>query len=120
MRRVLQETHFIQMGQMDGQSHLICPRCRNAFLHSLAVRSFPIDNTSWSASTASSFGPHEPWIFPAGDNPSLRRQGLSVLFRCETCSVSPDAALELRFAQHKGMTLLSWASLSSLRPAHGF
>jgi hypothetical protein len=39
------------------------------------------------------------------DNPSTRRHGLIIDFECETCSANP---IQLRFAQHKGTTLVSW------------
>lgn len=52
-------------------------------------------------------------------NPSSRRDGLTIGFWCEHCSVIDngddtyeiDATFELTIAQHKGITLLQWRNI---------
>lgn len=46
-------------------------------------------------------------IAKKGNNPSVRRQGLSIEFDCEGCSVKSI----LTIAQHKGVTLIDWKDI---------
>ena len=44
-----------------------------------------------------------------GDNPSLRRHGLTIQVICESCeNNNPNAVYELCVAQHKGETQIYW------------
>ena len=48
------------------------------------------------------------------DNPSPRRDGFRVLFRCEQCDIHPDTGKDLKpimwlnVYQHKGATFFTW------------
>ena len=46
-------------------------------------------------------------------NPSARRNGLTIHFDCEFCSISDDPefdppSMKLRIYQHKGQTFINW------------
>ncbi len=89
--------------------NLCCPRCGDAFgLHSAGVE-------VWGRSHDAAQGLHvsinEVEFKPAlvattdlEDNPSSRRQGISVRFWCEQCA----AGFALTFAQHKGSEIVTF------------
>ena len=92
---------------------LICPRCGDRNLHHGRVTVFDRaeDSSHTDVSTVVD-GVSTTHRMPSteADNPSRRRDGLIIEFRCEICCDWDkfDSFLELRIAQHKGQTLLEW------------
>ena len=96
----------------DSTSVLHCPRCGGDYLHHGTVTVFSraeddsrthvyeVGHLSSSSSVADS---------ASVANPSSRRDGLTINFRCEFCSTEDDNDfIELTIAQHKGNTELGW------------
>lgn len=88
-------------------SLLICPRCGADLLHHEGVTSFDrredapkVVKTSVAAGKVSV----DPFASNEG-NPSSRRDGVVIDFRCEGCGEAP---MQLIIAQHKGTTEIGW------------
>lgn len=93
---------------VDWDNALCCPACGNNYLHQGRVTAFnrneddqlthrvDVDYNNITAVTVPSEG---------SGNPSPRRHGLVVEFRCETCTHVP----RLVILQHKGGTYVEWS-----------
>ena len=106
---------FVQPGISDEHVSLVCPTCRDVFLHQGKVEVFQrredsesgiravIDNEKiLSLSTTEQDG-----------NPSGRRDGIRIWFSCEMCDydrepMTYDSKRSLSVFQHKGTTYLEW------------
>lgn len=90
-------------------SNLLCPRCGSEQLHHVVVEVFDRseDEPTLIKTTANmGRGTSVAEVSSAGSgNPSSRRDGVRILFRCETCGDDP---IYLNIAQHKGSTEISW------------
>ena len=85
---------------------LLCPICGGNYLHHLKIDNYArgeddvscfhttIDDKLTITRTDNNM-----------DNPSMRRDGLTIEFYCESC----DNKSIMRIAQHKGQTLIDWA-----------
>jgi|SRR6516162_1350361 hypothetical protein len=94
---------------------LLCPRCNSEHLHqgkvivydrsedAEIIRRTTVDGDSVATETVPN---------ATSGNPSDRRQGLSIEFRCEKCDDPFDAPFQLTISQHKGVTLIGWRALS--------
>ena len=89
-------------------STLLCPKCKDEYLHQNEIEVFNRDKED------SPTGTHVT-VLPAGEvnintkggmqkNPSARRQGVLIHFRCEQCG----PGMQLAIYQHKGNTFLEW------------
>lgn len=47
-------------------------------------------------------------VAATSDNPSPRRNGVTLYFYCEDCDPGRDEGFTLEIAQHKGQTLIKW------------
>jgi len=93
---------------LDNYNTLKCPSCGGDFLHQIKVDVFERDEDDQKVLHVQV---GESKIVKSivvnndiSGNPSLRRHGLTISFRCETCEDKP----KLDFAQHKGSTLVTW------------
>ena len=87
---------------------LECPHCGENYLHQIKVDVFQrsedeesvfhvqVGNTRIAKTAVVNNN--------RSGNPSLRRNGLTITFSCETCEETP----KLDLAQHKGCTLVTW------------
>lgn len=107
----LETTDNIETRLADCGTELVCPRCRNAHLHHEGLKSFDRDEDAETIRLTEVAAGDVTTTTPSAKNsgnPSQRRDGLVISFRCEICSEEPDDILELTIAQHKGTTLLRW------------
>jgi hypothetical protein len=89
----------------DG--YLVCPACGGSYTHHGAITVFnrgredaPTCATRVEGENVSTLRGYRAECA----NPSSRRHGIVIQFRCEMC----PAALDLTIAQHKGETLVEW------------
>jgi hypothetical protein len=85
----------------------LCPKCEGTYMHQGAVRIFTRDREdAKTGSLVMSDGFHTMSNAKADmdNNPSRRRDGLSIEMACETCG--PVGRLTVY--QHKGETLIGW------------
>lgn len=87
---------------------LACPCCGGEWLHQGDIVSFTRDTEDaparavWVGEHGDVSGLRAAWA--EANNPSRRRNGLTIRFWCETC----DARPVLTMAQHKGATVITW------------
>jgi hypothetical protein len=101
----------------SSDAMLKCPRCRGEYLHQGRVTVFDrSEDDEQTAVTTVQCGLSATHMLPSGetDNPSSRRQGMTLAFECEYC----EGAIELTIAQHKGHTYLGWR-YEPARPRQG-
>jgi hypothetical protein len=102
-------------GFMDQVVDLRCPCCGQGYLHHKSVTAYDRQEDEEmltrtkveNGMVASHLVPHN------ADNPSQRRHGLVIEFDCENCRADP---IQLRFAQHKGVTHVSWRYVDHEEP----
>ncbi|HTV69315.1 MAG TPA: hypothetical protein VMF90_12330 [Rhizobiaceae bacterium] len=90
-------------------SDLVCPNCGGTYLHQGAITVYDRGEDQKTETVTVVDGgtvqmevkPHDPL-----NNPSRRRWGMTVAFKCEACPEEID--LRLNIAQHKGNTEISW------------
>jgi hypothetical protein len=98
------------MNEMNEIYSLECPRCGERNLHHKLIRIYgrPEDGpTAYTEISADAADPKQkPWVddFPENQNPSPRRDAVSIVFQCEQC----EGGLSLNIWQHKGCTNYSW------------
>lgn len=97
----------VTISRAPYENYLICPRCRSEYLHhgeltiydrgedAARVTKIEVRNQSAQISKVNN---------AESGNPSPRRDGLAIEFRCEHC----DGSLELTIAQHKGQSFIAW------------
>lgn len=100
----------------DGE--LLCPGCGSINLHHGLVTIFSRyeDQENVAVTTVTTASRERASVTSvettAGkDNPSARRHGLNIRFRCEQC----PGEFELGIAQHKGSTYLNWKEITRKR-----
>jgi hypothetical protein len=85
----------------------LCPKCSGTYMHQGAVHIFTRDAESSETGTlvtSEGFGTTINSKAPMANNPSRRRDGLSIDMDCEICG--PVGRLAVY--QHKGETLIGW------------
>lgn len=94
---------------------LYCPNCGGMAMHQSVIE---VWNRAEDAETGTYFRVLDDHVKVTTNpvlmqqNPSSRRQGMSIWFWCEKCSLTetgldgPPVILDI--VQHKGMTILSW------------
>jgi hypothetical protein len=88
---------------------LNCPDCGFNYLHHDRVTIYDRgEDAERTIRTEVNRGHAVTALLPSAmaENPSSRRDGLSIRFWCEGCPATP----ELTIAQHKGQTFLAWRS----------
>lgn len=87
---------------------LVCPSCAGENLHQVEVSVFWRDSEDSHNGTyvSTSTNRIDKDIDP-NRNPSSRRDGLLVKFRCECCTADPELAIY----QHKGTTFIEWHTM---------
>lgn len=102
----------IERSDNDPYFHkLMCPSCGESFLHHRAVRVFNRDqDEEIGLETTISDKCSRTRMSSHYDNPSLRRDGLTIDFHCEHCANSDadHVVAQLCIAQHKGHTGVFW------------
>ena len=108
----LTSTPIVSMYDVGETSVLRCPRCNSDYLHQEETTIFTRgEDESTLIKTHEAFGKVEVETVPAKEsgNPSSRRQGMTVRFRCEGCGGdTPDDFILLILSQHKGNTEIGW------------
>lgn len=85
-------------------AELLCPHCKGNYLHHDKVETFERGEDSPTGIHTTIVGNMTTTDTSLTGNPSPRRYGLLIHFRCEQC----DAISTLSFAQHKGNTLVDF------------
>jgi hypothetical protein len=98
----------------DVRNALLCPCCGSSYLHHEFIDVYERaieDGPTWRGrimgiEVVENVGqvkcsPFAPMVMDA-ENPSRRRDGIRIYFRCEDC----DASVHLTIAQHKGCSFL--------------
>ena len=104
--------HTITTGTLHGDQ-LCCPSCGSPYgMQHGAVEVW--NRNAEDAMKGTYLRSNSPLIVDTAANvdhrnPSLRRNGVIINFRCEMC---PEKRFELSIAQHKGTTFLSWVIVS--------
>jgi hypothetical protein len=89
------------MGTGLGEQVLLCPSCGDCHTHHLTVQVFRRDKEDGDGTRVTvSRNVHVDRHMT--DNPSLRRDGIHIVFECETC----PAISYLNIFQHKGTTFV--------------
>ena len=83
---------------------LQCPSCYETYTHQEAVRIYARLNDELRDGERVDLYTGESEKIPGRGNPSSRRQGLMIEFRCESCDL--DRALAIY--QDKGITFMGW------------
>ena len=83
---------------------LVCPSCEGTYTHQKAVRIYARLNDERRGGERVDLYTGETEKIPGRGNPSSRRQGLMIEFRCESCDL--DSVLAIY--QHKGITFIGW------------
>lgn len=91
---------------------LLCPRCGYNYMHheKIIVYDRWEDGKETEITTITNEGVVTKTV-PSSEanNPSPRRHGLIITFRCEGCEAEQfDCEYELHLAQHKGNTYIGW------------
>ncbi|WP_248160000.1 hypothetical protein [Roseibium sediminicola] len=81
---------------------LRCPACDIENLHQIQVEAFERNEDAETGTHVLITGDNVHINQEIDGNPSPRRQGLLVRFRCEMCS----ASIRLKMYQHKGSTIM--------------
>jgi hypothetical protein len=101
----------IVIADAGSVSELRCPRCGSQYLHHEGVTLFHRSEDAPSAVriTVAGLSVTTDVVPSSSENPSSRRNGLSVQFSCEGCGGGSQAdTIELTLAQHKGWTEIGW------------
>ena len=95
------------MTLLNDHDCLLCPTCRDEWLHHRGVRTFDRFEDGATGTEIHISGGTVTRIDSDSalrNNPSLRRGGIIIDFECERCG----DGLELTISQHKGQTILAW------------
>lgn len=94
------------MNLVSPDKTLKCPHCGSDYLHQERVWVFHRPNEDASIGLAVEIKGQiiEPGTMD--ENPSPRRDGMSIGFSCEACQSTP----KLNIWQHKGQTMVNWAA----------
>ena len=88
----------------DSPDWLLCPNCREFYLHHDRVTVFGRVQADAPSTALEIEDMRVRVVRDAKGNPSSRRHGLAIRFWCEHC----DVISELTVAQHKGITMVEW------------
>jgi len=94
------------MIELQDESTLLCPNCKGNYLHQLSAEVYFVEAEDSDKGNAFEISKRHVRSVPMMNNPSSRRDGIRVVFRCEFCEASPS----LTIVQHKGQTFMSWES----------
>lgn len=89
---------------IDENDALTCPKCHNHNLHQFITEIFEREEDEKKGDHYTIRESSLKVDKNIKENPSLRRHGLSIHFRCEYC----DAVSLLDIYQHKGCTYIDW------------
>lgn len=93
---------------------LQCPKCSSSNLHQNHVHAFwRSEEDSDDGIAASSCGEHSHVSGSMENNPSPRRNGITISFVCEGCGFDESPLLNLHIIQHKGCTYFEWEKVES-------
>ncbi len=83
---------------------LCCSHCSDTHLHQFRVETFERNEDSDDGIHTTIESMKTVVDNNLSGNPSTRRQGLKIMFRCEQCNETST----LRIYQHKGQTFFEW------------
>ena len=83
---------------------LVCPSCEGVYTHQTAVRIYARRDSERRGGERVNLYTGESEKIPGEGNPSSKRQGLMIEFRCENCDLDSMLAIY----QHKGNTFVGW------------
>ena len=93
-------------------TELQCPRCGGLSLHQNVIQVFhrsEDDPKVWKTVITENSVETKLAVSLTSDNPSPRRQGMTISFSCEDCGIDRENdVLDLHLYQHKGSTVLRW------------
>ena len=89
----------------DGEDVIHCPSCNSANLHHESVETFNRSEDSNDGTHVQILGHEVKTDRNLKSNPSSRRHGLIIHFRCEMCT----AKILMKLYQHKGNTFVGMA-----------
>lgn len=96
------------MNEMNEIYSLECPRCGERNLHHKLIRIYgrlEDGPTAYTEISADADDPKQtPWVDNFPENPSPRRDAISIVFQCE----HHNGNLSLNIWQHKGCTNYRW------------
>jgi len=107
---------IIEFDDSSAPANLICPKCQGQYLQHDAITIFERDEEDAPSHALHVEGGRLSKIEGAQAdraNPSLRRNGVSVRFWCESCR----AIQELTIEQHKGSTYMRWREIEQAEVA---
>nr|WP_315207619.1 hypothetical protein [uncultured Albidiferax sp.] len=95
----------------DGAgAELLCPECNSNYLHHGKVEIFERGEDEKQGVHVSVSDGHANMDISMEGNPSARRNGLNIHFRCEGCKAKSVLAI----SQHKGITYVDFKSLQKV------
>ena len=96
---------------VQDYNNLVCPNCGDRYLHHAAVRVYNRkEDASNCRKTFAGDDHSRTSISDNRENPSRRRDGLTIDFTCEGCS-GGEVVAQLCVAQHKGTTEMFWRAV---------
>lgn len=107
--------------EASGITALECPKCGFWNLHQSGVEVFdrngelPHNRAEYGTHTTVEYGNGVTVDDSMEDNPSARRDGLTIYFWCEQCSGPDDKrTFELNIVQHKGEERVYWQNMEDI------
>lgn len=100
----------------SADAALVCPLCKGAHLHQEEVAVYQRTGEDEEDGVCVSVHAAEACVsLDMEHNPSFRRDGLLITFRCEGCSEEDGKYPQLAVFQHKGTTYLKWQRVFTQR-----
>ena len=88
--------------------NLHCPTCGSIYIHQQTIGIYNCDEDKTTGLHLEVNHTNFTMDTDMKDNPSPRRQGMSILFHCEECDGENPASHILNIFQHKGQTMIGW------------
>ena len=95
---------------MSNETVLRCPVCDSEYLHAEQTDVYERNEDSNVGCHTTVAFHHTTVDLNMKNNPSSRRDGLTITFSCEQC-VQPFIRHTLAIYQHKGMTIQEWINV---------
>jgi uncharacterized C2H2 Zn-finger protein len=100
---------------VDNDGELECPVCSSTFMHQMAAETY-FRNTEDSLSGVLTVSAARAAVADNDasleSNPSPRRDGIRILFKCENCHPVVGSH-SMTVVQHKGHTIIGWEQRDS-------
>jgi hypothetical protein len=93
--------------ELPSDSPISCPACGGSSLHHGKITSFYRAQEDEPSTAITIVGTAVIYKHDADDNPSLRRDGITIDMKCESCT----STLQYSIWQHKGSTYFGWSKV---------